>query len=203
MCGIAEATLAIAIISAGASYMQAEQAADAEIEAQRRQDQVAYDNYQFNLSRTKKQREQILQEGGQQNMKAAIDRAKVEGQTKVAAGESGLGQFGLAGGAVDDVFGDIAFQTGVGKARVAGAVANRIEDSYATDEASYLNYKAKNSSFSPVMGGSIGNLLIDVASAGADYGTNPNRRYFKSTGSTPSTSSRGGSFPSPANSFTT
>lgn len=182
MCGVAEAMIITSVLGAVSSYAGAQQQASAEADAQRRMDQAAYDNYQFNLKQTARRRDEVKAEGAQKNMQATIERAQVEGKTRVASGESGLGQFGLAGGAVDDVFGDIAFQSAVGRSRVAQAVGNRINDLYAQDEASYLNYKAKNASFQPIMAPGIGNLMIDIASAGADYGQNPNRQFFKSTG---------------------
>lgn len=179
MCGIAEASLVMGIVSAGASYVDSQQQAKAEANRQRRMDQIAYENYQMNLASINDQKDETKQQAAQMNMDEAIEGAQAVGKSKVHFGEVGLGQFGMVGSSPDDLFGDIMLQSATARTRRTGDVANIYRTLDRQADASYLNYKAKNASFAPIFSQGFLTPIAKVVGAGTDYMQDGTRKYLK------------------------
>lgn len=182
MCGIAEATLAISAMSAATSYMGQQQQAQAQIDQQRRMDAAAYNKYQINMRALKNRSSELKEEAAQKQMTQYVEQRRVEGKIRVNQGERGLGQFALMGVSPQESFNNLLFQAATGRARLQGELDNRMDSIGLEQEAAYANYKASNASFSSVMLPGLADPLLEIASAGAKYGQNPNRKYFKNNG---------------------
>jgi len=180
MCGFAEAALAMSVVSAVTSTMASQDDARQTAAAQRRMDAVAYRNYQINTQLLNKQADEIRTQSAQESMSQAIKSKQVEGQIRVAQGETGLGDF-----AIDDdgeAMMDLLFQTATGRARLEGETNAALEQNLIEQEAAYLNYRARNASFQPTPFKGFGDTLLEIGSAAASYGQNPNRQFFTNTG---------------------
>ena len=179
MCGYAEASLAVAVISATMGYMESQNQAAMQRNRQAQMDRAAYANYQLNVRSLNEQREQVKEQGAQRQMAQTIEAKQAEGKSRVHFGEVGLGQMALQGNSVDSHFNDILFQTATGRARISGDVENAQSMIGLQQQAAYGSYLAQNASFAPIFNPSPLKPIMAIASAGDSYMGNKNRRYFK------------------------
>ena len=150
MCGYAEASLAVAVISATMGYMESQNQAAMQRNRQAQMDRAAYANYQLNVRSLNEQREQVKEQGAQRQMAQTIEAKQAEGKSRVHFGEVGLGQMALQGNSVDSHFNDILFQTATGRARISGDVENAQSMIGLQQQAAYGSYLAQNASFAPI-----------------------------------------------------
>lgn len=179
MCGIAEATMAISMISAAASYVESQNQAAAEQQRQRRMDQIAYENYQLNLKSINDKKQETREQAAQLGFDESVEGARAVGTSKVHFGEVGLGQFGMTGNSPDALFGDIGRQITTSRARRRGDLGNAYRTLNRQADAAYNGYLAKNASFEPIFSQSLLTPVAKIAGAGADYMGNKNRKFFK------------------------
>ena len=182
MCGVAEATLAISAISAAASYVGAQNNADAQADRQAAMARAAYTRYAINVQQINQQKKELGQEAAQKQMSQAVEARIAEGRSRVYFGEQGLGQMALTGNSVDTHFEDILFQQATGRARLQGDLKNRQTMLGLQADAAYASYLSTNSSYSPIFNPSPLEPIMQIASAGADYMGDGSRKYFKNSG---------------------
>ncbi len=186
MCGIAEATLAMSVVSEVAGAAQSQQQARDTANAQRKMDQAAYKNYLINHDQLNKRADQVRQTSAQKSMAQAVEEKRVVGRARVHYGEQGMGGFALTGNTVDSYFNNIALQTAIGGQRLRQETDDNLDNIFLHQEAAYANYQARNASFTPTPYTSWGDALLEIGEAGVGYMGNDQRQYFKNKKTAPS-----------------
>ncbi len=193
MCGVAEAGLALAVVSAVTGFVGSRNAANAQIAQNQKTDAVLYEGYKGQLRSIDRKRTQERRKIGAKAFELQVETAQTQGRTRAELDQMGFGQFGLDGRSPDAIMNDIQFRKGIAGARLQQYETDMIAETTQDKEFAYLNYAAGNASLTPVSSPSLIELGIDIAEAGFNYSENPNRRNFNS----PSTGSRAYAAPGP------
>ncbi len=175
MCGIAEATLAIAVVSAVTGYMASDNMAKAQQRTNQRIDDSAYAGYKSQLKAIDRKQATERRKIGAKSFEQAIEKKQVQGRTQTELDQMGYGPFALSGRSPETIMNDIAFQGGVGRARLQQYETDMTAEMSSNREMAYLNYLSRNAQITPVARPSLIELGVDLASAGMGYYGDPTR----------------------------
>ena len=179
MCGIAEATLAMSIISSVAGVAESQIQARETSNAQQRMDTAAYQNYLVNHRQLEKRADQIRQTSAQKSMAQAQELAEVKGRSRVYFGESGLGGYALTGNTVDSYFNDIVLQASTGRARLQQETTDNLDNVLLSQEAAYSQYRVRYAQHVLPPMDTWSDALFGIAEAGVGYMNNDQRNFLK------------------------
>tara|TARA_R100000406_G_scaffold56203_2_gene38555 strand:+ start:5766 stop:6377 length:612 start_codon:yes stop_codon:yes gene_type:complete len=175
MCGVAEATLALGVVSAVTGFVAANDMAKAQQRTNQRIDDSAYAAYKSQLKAIDRKQAQERRKIGAKQFEVAVEKKQTQGRTQAELDQMGLDQFGLTGASPDTFFKDIRFQSSVAGARLEQYQTDMVQEMSSNREMAYLNYLSRNAQIAPVAGPSILELGTDIASAGLGYYQDPTR----------------------------
>ena len=169
MCGVAEATLALAVVSAVTGYVASDNMAKAQQRTNQRIDDSAYAGYKTQLKAIDRKQGTERRKIGAKSFEQAVEKKQVQGQTQAELDQMGYGQFGMSGRSPETIMHDIAFQGGVGQARLQQYETDMVSEMSSNRETAYLNYLSRNAQITPVANNSLIELGTSLAGAGINY----------------------------------